>query len=350
MRVHGDVFIAGVGSYRPDVVTTELAVERSWYDAEEREASGMRSVMVAGDTPGPDLAIRAAEVALRRSGHTPEDFGAVLHTATYHQGPDGWSAPHYVLRYTLDRPITAVQVGPGCLGTLAGLEMAAYRLLGNPEKDAVLLTAGDNFGTPLVDRWRASKLFLLADGGAAAVVSRRAGFARVLACGAVSNPAMEELHRGGEVLFPAGITVGRSLNFGERSAYWREQWAKGVAPPMGHFGDVVAETAERTLAEAGLSMDKVTRVCHSGYNRGALDGIYLDPLGIDADRGTWELTRTLGHAGAADPFIGLEHVWTRGEVGPGDHVLLLCAGPGMETDCAVLEIVASYEEPAKEGR
>ncbi|MFI6982090.1 ketoacyl-ACP synthase III family protein [Embleya sp. NPDC050154] len=348
MRFHEDVFVAGVGSYRPDVVSTAFAVGASWYDPADREASGMESVMVAGDLPGPDMAVRAAEVAVRRSGHDPDDFGALLHTATHHQGPDGWSAPHYVLRNTLDRPITAVQVGPGCLGSLAALESAAYRLLGNPDHDAVLLTCGDNFGTPLVDRWRASKLFLLADGGAAAVVSRRAGFARLLAFGAVSNPSMEELHRGGEKRFPPGITIGRSLNFEERSAYWREQWAKGVAPPMGHFGDVVADTVERTLAEAGLALDKVARICHSGYTRGALESIYLDPLGIDDTRGTWELTRTLGHAGAADPFIGLEHVWTGGEVVPGDHVLLLCAGPGMETDCAVLEILAPYE-PAKEG-
>jgi 3-oxoacyl-[acyl-carrier-protein] synthase-3 len=187
-------------------------------------------------------------------------------------------------------------------------------------------------------------MFLLADGGAAAVVSRRGGFAKVLASGAVSNPGMEELHRGGEVLFPPGVTVGRGLNFEERSAYWREQWALGVAPPMGHFGECVAEVAERTAAEAGIPMEKVTRVCHTGFSRGALHAMFLDPLGIEPDRGVWELSRRIGHAGAADLFIGLEHLWTQGAVVPGDHVMLIGSAPGMEAGCAVVEIVAAYEE------
>ncbi|MEU8041184.1 ketoacyl-ACP synthase III family protein [Streptosporangium sp. NPDC049078] len=345
MRVD-DIYLAGVGTYLPPVVTTEHAVGRSWYDRADREASGMEAVMVAGETPAPEMAARAAQVALRRSGHGPDDFGALLHSDSYHQGPDGWSAPHYVLRRTLDRPITALEIRQGCLGMIASLEMAAHRLIadrGRDRKDAVLLTAGDNFSAPGVDRWRASRMFLLADGGAAAVVSRRGGFARVLAFGTVSNPGMEELHRGGEVIFPPGVTIGRSLNFEERSDYWRRQWAAGIAPPMGHFGECVAEAADRALEEAGISMEKVTRVCHTAFARNSLEAMFLDPLEIDADRGLWDFTRRIGHAGAADPFIGLEHLWTSGQVVPGDHVLLIGSAPGMEAGCVVLEIIAPYE-------
>jgi 3-oxoacyl-[acyl-carrier-protein] synthase III len=338
-----DIYLAGLGTYLPAVVTTEYAVRQSWYDSCDREASGMESVMVAGGTPAPQMAVRAAEVALRRSGHESADFGALLHSDSHHQGPDGWSAPHYVLRNTLDTPITAVEVRQGCLGMLAGLEMAAHRLIADRAKDAVLLTAGDNYSTPLVDRWRASKMFLLADGGAAAVVSRRGGFAALLAIGSVSNPRMEELHRGGEVLFPPGITIGRSLNFEERSQFWRRQWAQGIAPPMGHFGECVAEAAERTLAEAGISMDKVARVCHTGFAQGPLRDMFLDPLGIDLDRSIWDYTRRTGHAGASDLFIGLEQLWMHGDVAPGEHVLMVGSAPGMEAGCAVVQIITAYQ-------
>ncbi len=200
----------------------------------------------------------------------------------------------------------------------------------------MLLTTGDNYGTPLVDRWTASRMFLLADGGAAVVASRRGGFAKVLAAGAVSHPEMEELHRGGETLFPPDLS--RGLNFEDRVAWWRDQWAAGITPPMGHLGELVGEVAFRTLEEAGSSIDRVRRVCHVGFTEGPLNDIYLDPLGIDAAKGTWEFTRTTGHAGAADPFIGLEWLWTRGDVEPGDHVLLIGTAPGMESGCAVVEI------------
>ncbi|NRQ34234.1 3-oxoacyl-ACP synthase [Nonomuraea sp. NN258] len=342
------VYLAGLGTYLPPVVTAEHAVAQDWYDRSDLETSGMAAVMVAGDLPAPEMAARAAGVALARAGHDPADFGALLHSDSFHQGPDGWSAPHYVLKNTLNRPITALEVRQGCLGMIAGLELAAHRLIADPAKDAVLLTAADNFSTPMVDRWRASRMFLLADGAAAAVVSRRGGIARVLAVGSVSDPSMEELHRGGEELFPPGITVGRGLNFEERSDHWRTLWAQGIAPPMGHFGDCVAEAADRTLAEAGTSMDKIVKVCHTAFARGALAGMFLDPLGIDADRSMWEFTRTVGHAGAGDLFIQLEHLWTTGAVTTGDQILLIGSAPGMEAGCAVVEITAPYEPDGEE--
>ncbi|WP_171168497.1 ketoacyl-ACP synthase III family protein [Streptomyces sp. I05A-00742] len=334
-----NIYLAGVGSCLPGSVTTEEAVAKGWYDAAERERSGMEAVIVAGDMPAPDMAVNAARTALERSGHTPDDFGALFHSDTHHQGPDGWSAPHYVLKNTLDRPVMALELRQGCLGMLASLELAVHRLTTPGTPDAVLLTTGDNFSTPMVDRWTASKLFILADGGAAAVVSRRDGFAKVLAIGSVSNPGMEELHRGGEVMFPPGITIGRSLNFEERSQFWRDQWAKGITPPMGHFGESVADAAERMLAEAGLTMDDISRVCHVGFAMGPLNDIFLEPLGIGLDRSVWECARRVGHTGAADIFVALEDLHTSGQVGPGDRVLLIGAATGMEAGCAVVEIV-----------
>ncbi len=340
MRVD-DVYLAGVGSYLPAAVPVVQAVDNGWWDDDAATASGITAVRVAGDVPAPELAVRAAAVAVRRSGHDADDFGAVLHSSTYHQGPDGWSAPHYVLRHALNRPISAVEVRQGCLGMIAGLQMAAHLVTADRGHEAVLLTAGDNFGAPLVDRWRASRLFVLADAGAAVVVSRRAGFARVRSFAAVSDPRMEELHRGGEALFPPGVTVGRGLDFEERTGYWRRQWATGAAPPMGNFGDCVADAAQQALDEAGI--EKVARVCHVGYARGPLQAMLLDPLGIDAEQGVWDITREIGHAGAADPFLALERLWTDGSVTPGDHLLLIGATPGMEAGCAVIEIIASYQ-------
>jgi 3-oxoacyl-[acyl-carrier-protein] synthase III len=340
MKVHS-AYLAGIGSYIPDLVTTEQAVKEGWYAAAERESSGMESVAVAGPHPAPDMAVQAARTALRRSGRSPDDFGALVHSDTYHQGPDGWSAPHYVLRNSLDRPVTALEVRLGCLGMLASLEVAIRRLADQETPDSVLLTTADNFSTPLVDRWRASALFLLADAGSSAVVSRRGGFARVLAIGSASSPQMEELHRSGEALFPPPVTVGRSLNFEERARHWRRQWAQGVTPPMAHFGMTIARVAEQTLAESGVPLAAIRRVCHVGFGRGPLLAMFFEPLGLELEQGAWEYTRRIGHTGAADLFVALEHLWLTGQVVPGDHVLMIAAATGMEAGCAVLEITAA---------
>ncbi|MEJ3655426.1 ketoacyl-ACP synthase III family protein [Actinomycetes bacterium KLBMP 9759] len=342
MKAADDIYLAGIGLCLPPAVSTADAVARGWYDASDRASSGLDGVTVAGDRPAPDIAVAASRDALAQAGIDADRFGALVYTPTYHQGPDGWSAPHYVLRHTLDRPISAVELRQGCVGMIAGIELAVHRLAADPAADAVLVATADNFSVPIVDRWRAARLFVLGDGGAAAVVSRTAGFARVLSVATHSNPLMEEMHRGGEELFPPGITRGVSLNFEERSEYWRAQWAAGVTPPMGNLGDCLAAAADAALADAGIAMDKVVRVCHVGFARGPLHAVYLDPIDIDEARGTFEITRRYGHVGAADPFIGLEHLWRTGAVGPGDHVMLIAAGPGMTASCVLLEIVAPF--------
>ena len=213
----------------------------------------------------------------------------------------------------------------------------------NPSHPAALVTTGDNYSTPLVDRWRASGAFVFADAGSAVVMSRTGGFAKLLAIGSLSDSRMEAVDRGGEQMFPPGVTVGRSLNFEERREYMRQQWAAGAAPPMGHFGDKIAAAAEVTLKEAGLTLDEITRVTHPGFGRNGLETIFFDPLGVDSDRGTWDYTRRVGHAGAADLFLGLEHLWTTGQVVHGDHVLLVGAAAGTEAGCAVVEILTAHE-------
>lgn len=338
-----NVYLAGIGSYLPELVSTEHAVKAGWLDEEVRQYSGIESVAVENTVSAPDMAIRAAEIAIRRSGHATGEFAALLHSNTYHQGPDGWSPAHYVLRHTLNTTIPAMEIRQGCLGMVASLEMAACRLAASSGPDAVLLTTGDNFSTPLVDRWRASGLFLFADAGAAVVVSRRGGFARLVAVGSLSDPSMEALHRGDETLLPPGVTAGRPLDFEARLNYWRRQWASGVKPPIGHFGDRIAEIAKRTLLEAGISMREITRVSHVGFNHDPLHAMFLEPLGITAERGSWEQSKRIGHTGVADLVLGLEYLWTTRQVKAGDHVMLVGAATGMEAGCAIVEIVAEPE-------
>ncbi|WP_149179176.1 ketoacyl-ACP synthase III family protein [Streptomyces sp. TRM49041] len=338
------VYLAGLGTYVPDLVTTEQAVRSGWYDAAAREASGLESVAIAGSLSAPDMAVRAAEVAVARSGRAPEDFGALLHSSAYHQGPDGWSPPHYILANTLGTPITAMEVKQGCQGMLSSLAVAGHRLAGEPRKSAVLLTAADNYSAPLVDRWTTSRLSVFGDGAAAAVVCRDRGFAEVLSVGTYSAPAMEALHRGAEPVFPPAVTVGRELDYEARVTFWMDEWAKGNTPPMAHPGEVLQTALDEALEDAGLTADDITRVCHPSATLEALRDQWLDPLGFSLERGIWEHTKKVGHISAADVFIGLEYLWTTRQVGPGDKVLLFTGSPGFEAGCAIVEIVSGPAE------
>jgi 3-oxoacyl-[acyl-carrier-protein] synthase-3 len=335
-----NIFVAGVGTYLPDRITTEEAVARGWFEEKHRVESDLHSISVAGDMPAPDMAVQAATEAMKRAAHRPEDIAALLHCPVHYQGPDTWSAPHYILHETLGvRAVPALEIHHGCNGMLSALRLGAAQLMAEPESTAVLLTAADNFSTPVVDRWRISSHYVLADGAAAAVLSTRGGFARLLAVGSASNPAAEILHRGGDPLFPPSITTGQPVDLEARARYWADQWARGLTPPVFHLGDLVTDTVDRVLGEAGVTMRDIVKVAHSGVALSQLQNGIFDPLGITPEQTIWEFSRTVGHSGSSDQLLGLDHLMTTGAVRPGDHVLLLAVGVGIEVGCAVLEII-----------
>ncbi len=338
-----EIHLAGIGTADTGLVSLADAVEQGSLSAEEASRGGLTSITAAGTTPAPDLAVEAARRALAHSEHPAGDISAVFHTNVHPQGPDGWSAQHYINHNSVDQPVTSIEIHNGCVGFFSALTLASCHLLAAPEHTAALVTVADNFATPAVDRWRASRLFVLSDGGGAVVVSKRGGFARVLACGAASRPDLEAHHRGAEGLFPPGITSGATLNFEERMQFGQTMAQQGLIPSMGDFGSLLVETVEQTLKEAGLTLDDITRVVHDGFNREALHAIFLDPLGVGVDRGIWEYTRTTGHAGPLDQVRGLEYAWRSHKVCAGERALLVSGSPGMEAACAVLEIT---KEPA----
>lgn len=317
-----DIYVAGIGTANPGYVETATAVDQGWYDSEECERSGLLSVSVAGAAPAPDLAIEAARTALEQSGHTAADVGAVFHTNLYAQGPDGWSAQHYINRNTINRPVPSIEIRNGRLGFFASMHLATCYLYSTPDSPAALLTSADNFDIPSVNRWRASKQFVLADGGGAIVLSKRHGFAQIMA-----------------IDFACSLTGGQSANFRQRLEFFQQDPMAGDPCPSTDSTGMLVEATEKALKEAGVSMDEVARVVHDGYTRCGVRQVFLDPLGIGEDRGVWEFTRRVGHTGPLDQIRGLEYLWRSGEVGVGDTVLLLSCAPGMEAACAVVEIV-----------
>lgn len=334
-----EIYINGVGTLTPDRISTVEAVEQGWYDAQEMESSGLLSISVANDTPAPELAISAARIALKKSGEAASEVGLHLHSHIHPQGPDGWSAQHYINLHTVNRPISSIEANNGCLGMLSGIMLGATWLSSRSAgAESVLITSADNVGTPAVDRWHASYLYVLADSGGALLLSRRRGIAAVLSIASVSDPALEQLHRGGDPLFPPGITVGEKLDFNSRLAYCREKWLSGEMVPIGDFGSVISRAYREALDDAGLAADDVARVTHVGFGHQPLHDLFLDPIGVDDDRAVWDFTRCIGHAGPTDPILGLDHLLSSGAVRRGDIVALTSGAPGMEAMCAILRI------------
>ncbi|GII82699.1 hypothetical protein Ssi03_06890 [Sphaerisporangium siamense] len=344
MKIEG-IFVAGLGACVPEPFSAAEAVRLGMYDAGEYERGGWTGAAVAGDVPAPDLAVRAARQALARSAHDVSEVGLLLHANLFHQGLDGWSPHHYVQRHTIGGRVPAFSVGQTCNGMLGAMELASCHLTAAQGPAAALITGADNFGAPLVDRWRyaegatTNRGTILGDAGTAVVLSRRAGFARLRSIASASLPELEELYRGDVPLFPPGSAAGVPMAIGARVAEFAARNPKELEEAKETLRLARVKVAERALADAGVTPGQVTRATHIFSGGEAYVRAILEPLGIDPSRGVLEYGRGLGHLSVNDQVAGLNHLVETGAVGPGDHVLMLANGAGVALSCAVVEIL-----------
>ncbi|WP_329025660.1 ketoacyl-ACP synthase III family protein [Streptomyces sp. NBC_00690] len=249
-----------------------------------------------------------------------------------------WSPQHYILRHTVGGTIPAVEVRQGCNGFLATMELAGNHLGAAPGRDAALVTSADNWGDPLVDRWRATPGGLFGDAATAVVLSRVQGFARLVNVCATSLPELEELNRGGEPLFPPGCTTGVRVDLREHAATYKGNQDLVQAGRL--MGETQRALIRRTLDEAGLDVGDITRIAHQFVGDRQVLQRLLEPFGEDAvAKGVWDFGRAMGHTGANDQSSGLFHLLESGQLASGDHVMMLGAGAGIAFSCAIIRIV-----------
>ncbi|GGY75551.1 hypothetical protein CP967_12655 [Streptomyces nitrosporeus] len=346
-----NIFLAGTGAYIPPRVSAAEAVRNGSYDKERMESCGWRSIAVSDGVSAPDMAVAAVRQAVGRSGLGPEEIDILIHSCAYHQGPDGWSAPHYVLRSTLGTPIPALTVDQGCNAFLAALEMATQYLLCSPSRTGALVSSADNFGAPSVDRWYAHRDAVLADAASAVVLSKRSGWAALRSVESVSLPQFEILNRGHEPIFPPALTTGRKLDMNEHL----EAMVEELGPKASEIGRDYAASGskliEQVTGEAGIGVADLSKVLHLGAGSPDFLESHLRPMGLDASLGGVDFFRDVGHAGAADVGLQLNHLVEDGQVSPGDHLLMMSAGPGIMITAAVVTVleIPSWHAGGTEG-
>jgi 3-oxoacyl-[acyl-carrier-protein] synthase-3/clorobiocin biosynthesis protein CloN2 len=282
------------------------------------------------------MALRAAQDALKQSGQSPNQLDLLLYVPTWHQGPDGWMPHSYLQRLLVGGKARAAEVRQGCNGMFTALELAASYLNAVPERHSALLVSADNFGTPLLDRWRTNLGFILGDAASAVVLTKEPGVAEVLSVCCITEPEAEAVHRGGEPLFPPGLTLGRPLDFGARLFYHIEH----QTPILGVLGEAqqrMREVADLAVEEAGIGLPDIARVAFMNYSREVVEQRCMETLGIPMERSTWDFGRNIGHCGANDHIVALDHLLATGGLRTGEYLLMLAMGPGVEFVSAVVK-------------
>nr|WP_272918036.1 ketoacyl-ACP synthase III family protein [Actinomadura rayongensis] len=276
---------------------------------------------------------------MARSGVLGDDLDVHFHACGHEQGPEGWPAQHYILRHLTDKDVPSFRVWQACSGMIGAVELAASHLLASPERRAALVTGADNTGVPGFNRWALGlQNGVVGDAGSAVVLSTRSGFGRLLAINSGSTAEVEEQFRGPWPLFPPHrATPEDAVDLNARLAA-----AGGLDETLAEIvrrqTDLRIDLATRTVAEADLDLADITRVAHIFTGQETYLKTMLDPLGFSTAHGLLEFGRQFGHLTVNDQVVGLEHLVRTGQVGPGDHVLLLAQGGGVATTCAVVAI------------
>jgi 3-oxoacyl-[acyl-carrier-protein] synthase-3 len=319
------IFINSLGTYLPELVP-----------AEAPDDGAMTGAAVAGDTPAVTMALDATRQALDRWGRSTDLVALLLFVDVNHPGPDSWLPHSYLQRHAVGGHVLAAGIRQGCNGLFGALELAAGHLAALPAGKAAVITTADNVDSSLLDRWTALNGYCMGDGATALVLSRTPGFARLGSVTSTTIAELEGMHRGDEPLHPSNVVTGRPTSFQERSEAFILSGGLGVDTAI-RMVKTVVEVSMRALDEAGIGIADVTKLVL--FNGPWLDiSVYLDALGLPAERSTWEYGRGIGHS-PSDHVLAIDHLLSQGELAPGDHLLLCGLGPGLNLAAAVIEIL-----------
>ncbi|MFI1869661.1 ketoacyl-ACP synthase III family protein [Streptomyces jumonjinensis] len=345
MRWEG-VYVAGTGVWLGGPESARAAMESGRYDAEQYAADEIVSVSVADESMAPpDMAVHAATTALKRSGLDGSEVDLLIHSGIWFQGVEMWPAASYVAGHALGRGVPAIGLDQECNGGLGALELAARQVSGRPGAGAAMVTTGDRFGAPLVERWSSEPGFVYGDGGAALLLSGRGGFARLVSTATGADNSLEAVVRG-PGLRPLPSAEPLDL-LGRVGHYMRSLGS--VREATERVAAVVTSVVDTVLADAGVTRGEIDRVVALASGRGRLEWQLPQLLGIPVERSTWDFARRVGHLGAGDQIAGFNDLLERGELGAGDRVLFVGGGSGFSCTCAVVEMVRAPEWGAPPG-
>ncbi|HEY1626048.1 MAG TPA: ketoacyl-ACP synthase III family protein [Streptosporangiaceae bacterium] len=331
-----DIYVAGVASWLPP----REPIGQGRYKPGEQEPYAYESASVAGpDDAPPDMAIRAGRLALARSGVDPAEVSLLFHASVWYQGLDMWSPSSYIHHALLgeNRMAQAIDLNQQCAGGVSALHLMADHLVANPDRRAAIVTTAERYAPPGMDRWHTEGAHIIfGDGASSLVLARDRGFARLLAVNSVADTTLEAMNRGDSKFTLFSPAAQGAVDIEARGdAFLKQMDGPKVVARLnqGH-----ADAVHGLLDEAGLKISDVSRFIFPNIGLGLLTHM-VNGLGIDVSQTAWELGRTTGHVGPADPFIGLAYLLEQGQLSVGDRVMLAGIGYGWYWACALVECV-----------
>jgi 3-oxoacyl-[acyl-carrier-protein] synthase-3 len=299
--------VTGWGIAVPDKVVTndDLSVTMDTNDEWIRERTGIRERRIGGTTS--QLAIDAGLAALDKAGRRPDEIDAVILATTT---PDRIiPATSATVQDGIGVPGGAFDVNAACSGFVYGLTVAHGMLAIGAER---LLLIGSETLSRVTDWDDRSVAVLVGDGAGAVVLEAVDGPGQLLSWNLGADGSLRHLLKcdHGGFLYMDG----------------KEIFRKAVR--------VVVESAERAIAEAGLTVDDIDLLVPHQANLRIITAA-CQRLGIPEEKAVVVIDR-YGNTSSASIPLALVDALDTDRLRPGHRVLLTGFGGGMTWASAVL--------------
>ncbi|MFD7735708.1 beta-ketoacyl-ACP synthase III [Kitasatospora phosalacinea] len=324
--------LAGIGGFLPPRVVTneDLSATLDTSDEWIRTRTGIseRRVVSGGMSTG-GLAVEAGARALQSAGAASVDAVVVATTSPERLCPA--VAPEVASRLGLG-PVAAFDLTSACSGFLYGLAASAG-LIASGTADTVLFIGAEAF-TTLVNQRDRSTAPIFGD-GAGAVVLRRGGADEPGALGPFdlgSDGSLADL-----LAVPAGGSRQRSADAGlGHGAVPTEDWYLRMEgrPLYQQAVEHMTQSAQSVLKHAGWSVADVDWFVGHQANVRIVRAV-AEELELPEERVAVNIDRVGNTLSASVPLL-LNDIAARGDLVPGDRVLLSAFGAGLSWGSTVL--------------
>ncbi|SLM47940.1 3-oxoacyl-[acyl-carrier-protein] synthase III [Nitrospira japonica] len=318
--------ITGTGSYAPPKVLTNRDLEAMVATSDEWiiERTGIRERRVAASGEAcSDLAVRAAEQALRAAGVRAEDLDLILLATCTGDYPLPATACLVQHRLGAVRA-AACDLSAACCGFVYALSVAdAYVRTGMRH----VLVIGSEVMSAILDWSDRNTCILFGDGAGAAVVSGVQGDAGILSTHLRSDGGLHEL-----IAVPAG---GSRLPLSEKVIAEKMNCVKMKGNETFKVAvRMLEEIARETLASNNLTVEDIDLYVPHQANIRILKAV-AERLGLPLEKIMLNLDR-YGNTSAASIPIALDEAVRQGRIKEGSLVMLGAFGAGLTWASALI--------------
>ncbi|MFH1208936.1 MAG: beta-ketoacyl-ACP synthase III [Candidatus Omnitrophota bacterium] len=319
--------ITGLGAYLPEKILTNADIEKIVDTTDEwiRTRTGIRERRIAAkDQATSDLALPAAQEALKNAGLTPKDLDLIIVATT---SPDMlFPSASCFLQAKLGASCGAFDLAAACSGFTYALSVAEGFVKSGIHKN--VLVVGAETITRFVDWKDRGTCVLFGDGAGAAVVSRSRDGHGILASHLGADGTQSEI-----LQIPAG---------GSRIPPSAESVANGL-----HYirmdGQALFKIAVKTMEQAVLKVleheklrvkDINCLIPHQANNR-ILQAV-AERLKIPSEKVFINVDR-YGNMSSASTVIALYEAVKSGVIKKGDYVVLVAFGGGLTWGASLIK-------------